>query len=316
MSVRHWLNYKGMNNAQSCAALPVLLRENALCWYNALDQPTQNDFTLLTAAFLLRYKSAGVTGWQDAAAVWGARQTDTQTVDDFINKMERLSTKVNMTAEQKQHAMLNGLKPNIRQQVIQHQLDSVDDIRRWATIAESSQSELESTTNICSTLQHIQGQLNRLEMSHGRARSQSPSTRTVHFHDSADHAAAAAFQETTRPYERQWTPPQTTRSYQQWTAPRTTNRPYSPGPRNNATFHSQHSPQMSRGQSNYSTQRVNNIAYGRNTDNGNSSRRCYNCNGPRPHFNRYNCTAKDAQCSNCLRKGHFTAICNSSRRRP
>src|ERR1051325_8572454 len=161
-SVNHWLKFKQFTDAQSCTELPVLLRDSALCWYNALPDATKADLTLVTEAFLRRYKTDGITGWQDNAAIWTTKQQPTQSVDDYINLMEKKAAKTTAPAEQKRHAVIHGLRPAIRQQVLQHEITTVDQVRHWGNIAESSESQAENQSEVATTLKAIQDHRARL----------------------------------------------------------------------------------------------------------------------------------------------------------
>ncbi len=317
-SVRHWLRYKEMNAAQSCAAIPVLLRDSALCWYNGLDNAVKNDFPQLCAAFVARYRTTGITGWQDSAAVWSLKQGENQSVDDYINLMEKRAAKTNIAAEQKRHAMIQGLRPSIRQQVLQHEIATIDDIRKWATISEASESHDDThSAEVASTLKSIQIQLNALQMQ--RQRSDSPN-RKVKFafnddeDDDAGHPRVAAmqrpdsgrpqsnrppFKDSRRPpggqsgYHRNLrstVPP----NYQSYT-PTSVNAGYD--------YNGYETPSsgQNRGQS---TTRQQTQQQGEN--------RCYFCNGRR--HQRFNCPAYNAVCFNCGKTGHFQSVCRAGRR--
>jgi hypothetical protein len=139
-SVRHWLAFKQFNKRQSANAIPVLLRGSALVWYGNLPDEVKQDFDKLTEAFISRYHIIGITGWKDTAELWANPQNPHQSVDDYLNNMERKAAKTNMPEEQKRHAIIYGLRPAIRQQVLQHEITNVQQIRHWATIAEASEN--------------------------------------------------------------------------------------------------------------------------------------------------------------------------------
>ena len=116
-SVRHWLAYKEMDEAEKARSFPVMLRGSALIWYENVSEDIKEDFEKTAEAFLARYHIVGVTGWKDAASMWCTPQLPHQSVDDYLNQMERKPSKTSMPEEQKRYAIINGLKPSIRQQV-------------------------------------------------------------------------------------------------------------------------------------------------------------------------------------------------------
>ena len=109
----------------------------------------------MTQAFLDRYHIVGVTGWKDAASLWGTPQQPHQSVDDYLNQMERKASKTSMPDEQKRYAIINGLRPSIRQQVLQHNIINLSQIRHWATIAEASENQGENQSEIANLSKHL-----------------------------------------------------------------------------------------------------------------------------------------------------------------
>ena len=95
-------------------------------------------------------------GWQDTAMLWSCKQAPGQSVDDFINVMDKRASKIQASEETRRYAIINGLLPAIRRQVLQHDVKSVDDIRRWATIAEASESEINADNDMAMALKSIQ----------------------------------------------------------------------------------------------------------------------------------------------------------------
>ena len=87
-----------------------------------------------------------------------------ETLDEYLGAIEKQSLRTGKMSEQQIiHATLNGLRPGIRQQVLQHEPTSLLDIRRWGTIAESSEvNNSDHTTN--AVLKDIQSQLARMQI--------------------------------------------------------------------------------------------------------------------------------------------------------
>ena len=186
--VEHWMRFKNLVDPQKSAAVPVLLRDSALYFYDTLTNNQKTDFEQFKEAFLARYKTNALNGWQDAAAVWNYKQLPGQSVDTYINIMQRKTSKSNMSDEQKRYAIINGLKPTIRKQVLQHTIESIDDIRKWASIVEASEAEESNTDTNTAILKEIQEQIKGIQLRAlspvrpDRTRSASP-PRRVHFAD-------------------------------------------------------------------------------------------------------------------------------------
>jgi hypothetical protein len=297
-SVRHWLTFKEFTDAQSCTAIPVLLRDSALCWYTALPAATKTDIGQLTTAFLRRYKTDGITGWQDNAAIWTTKQLPSQSVDEYINLMEKKAAKTTAPDDQKRHAIIHGLRPAIRQQVLQHEIASIDQIRRWATIAESSEQHDDKHSEVSTTLKAIQEQiaslqirsLTQLERTSNRQRS--PSLR-VQFQPQPDYRDS-------RPPP---SPPQRTTYY----------GPPPPPPqwrRDDQNYDNSQPPHNYNNNPGGSGRRIFNPRFSNPTAQGT----CLYCKG-RPHP-RSLCPARNDQCKTCSKFGHWNRCCLSAAQRP
>jgi hypothetical protein len=305
-SVKLWLAFKSYNNAQSCAALPVLLRESALCWFHALPDATKQDFNALSTAFLDRYKTTGITGWQDSATLWRTKQQEAQSVDDYINKMEKLCSKTTVSDEQKRFAIITGLKPSIRAQVLQHQIDTTDDIRKWATVAEASQIQDDSSTDVATALKQLQSQIARLELQslNTRSRSASPA-KVVRFADGDTYdtqPSVAVFNSQSRQGRFLGQRRSTSTQY--------TDRVQTP---DNGTTYRRWDNQQQYTNSSPSFQTSWRGTQAPRYPQQQQQQQCYFCSGKR-HVNRQACPAFNATCRSCSKVGHFASTCRSLRR--
>ena len=324
-SVRHWARFKQLNAAQSAAAIPVLLRDSALTWYNALADAVKDNFDQLCEAFLNRYRPNGITGWRDAATVWSSKQGHHQTVDDFINIVEKQAARAQMDDLQKRYAIIQGLRPTIRQQVLQHENLTVAEIRKWATIAEASQGPEETSTEVSSALRSIQDQLSKMRCG-DRAPSHSPERR-VRFNDysTQDHPQLSATQASgssrasfgRSPWNpstmsRFGAPPAERYAYEGHRQP-STRPPFAyNSPSRPPLYVNNQQPQQSRyygttpPQPGVRRQTTNNaVSYGNNS--------CYYC-GRHQRHTRDNCIALNATCNRCGKIGHFSGVCRGGRR--
>src|SRR6218665_2063545 len=69
------------------------------------------------------------------------RQQSSQTTDDFITSIQKVAQKLDIPPEQTFMVALSGLRPNIRQHVIQHDPKSMEDIQKWGRVTETSQED-------------------------------------------------------------------------------------------------------------------------------------------------------------------------------
>ena len=85
-----------------------------------------------------------------------------------------------MSEEQARFSIIRGLRPDIRQSVLQHEPTSIADIKKWATIAESSTVD-SSTTNVAEAIRRLEEKFDSLQTftvgNQHRGRSTSPRVR-------------------------------------------------------------------------------------------------------------------------------------------
>lgn len=345
-TVRHWLAFKAYSEAQRCAAFPLLLRDGASGWYRELTDAVKNDFDRLTHAFVDRYRTNAITAWQDTAAAWTLKQGPQQTVDEYLDAMEKCTYKTNMLEEQKCHAMINGLRGNIRQQVLQHDNLDKQNIRKWALIAEAGEATPTDQHDVTAALKALQQQIGRLELRtlaspirHQEDRRRSPSPRMRFDDDDHRYNAREAsrrddgdyhryderayrrrderdlrHRETQHPAQRfrSNSPPGYRPQYQP-TNQNFSRRTPSPGPAPyrpaNRTYSSSNRPSRA----GYNMHASNRPIFGQGHD-ASVEGNCHRCLGPKHSFSR--CPASNAQCAACLRTGHWASACRNTSNQP
>ncbi|KAL3879836.1 hypothetical protein ACJMK2_032115 [Sinanodonta woodiana] len=148
---------KGLNDNKAKATLPLLLTDNALRWYMSLTQNIRDDFSLLQKEFLIRYGPDERVQWQRTAALYQTVQGASEKVEDFIANIVAKGTELELPQTQIKHIIINGLKPHIRQFVLQQNPETVDDLRQSARLAEVT------TTDSTKEQQTLVAAIQRLE---------------------------------------------------------------------------------------------------------------------------------------------------------
>ena len=135
--VEHWVAFKKLDAPGVLGLIPLLLKNSAKIWYEKLENGKKDTFEHFKAAFNEKYKVDESQQWFNVASIWSTSQKDGQSVDEFINEVERKA--MNVSADEDHGAVMNGLRPEIRQMVLQHEpFNDLQQIRRWAMIAETS----------------------------------------------------------------------------------------------------------------------------------------------------------------------------------
>ncbi len=139
-SLRYWLAFRNLNNAQTIAAIPVL------------------------ASFLQHYRTEGTLPWLDLAALWQCKQVPPQTVEQYLNDIARLAQRTNAETPQVLQAALSGLAPHIRSHLVLHDIPDINDLRNKAMLAEKSVPQPAASNDVTDALKAIQQQLTAMKV--------------------------------------------------------------------------------------------------------------------------------------------------------
>ena len=299
--VDHWMAFKKLDENGKLGLIPLLLKEGARYWYDNLDANTQKDtFAHVKENFSNQYKRDEAIKWKDAAEVWTVRQEQNQSVEAYISGIQMRAQKTNMSEEQTRFSVINGLKPHIRQAVLQHEIGSVEDIRKWATIAESSGTEI-IDTDLVQYMKRLEEKFDRLQSAVAtpgngeRDRSKSP---RVSFRDEKYSREPLSTEAT------QFTPGRPGRIGRSHSSNKEGVRAWSRGGNGSGTG-------GWRGRSPEGSGGGNGTHNRGRTPEGYQS--CFNCGRSWDHNHKFNCPAKNATCHLCRRVGHFRSVCRQAR---
>ena len=113
------------------------------------------------------------------------------------------ATRANLSDEQTRFSLINGLKDSIRQQVINHEPKTIQEVRKWSLVAESSGRGKESSDDLVSAVKSLVEQLGKgaiHEVATGnRERANSPAPR-VRFDDNTQNIRGSSRERSTENY--------------------------------------------------------------------------------------------------------------------
>src|SRR5258708_23371786 len=89
-SVRYWVTFKTLTDAQIAAAIPVLLKDGALTFYQGLQAGERDSIDHFEAAFLQHYHTEGTLPWINESAMWAYRQLPGQSVEQYLTEISKL----------------------------------------------------------------------------------------------------------------------------------------------------------------------------------------------------------------------------------
>jgi hypothetical protein len=153
---RLWAAFKKLTNADKEAALPLLLQDAARQWHDALT-PEQQRHDAVFDQFELRYFRREHEKQKDLAKLFESHQKPDQPVEDFLTEVTVKAVRSGASEGMLFSACLNGVRANIRQFLIQKDVKNIDDLRRYAVIAEEASPAGE---DIAEMIRAMQKQLN------------------------------------------------------------------------------------------------------------------------------------------------------------
>lgn len=194
-----WATFRRADRESRRAALPLLLKEGAAAWYHTQPSRIRDSIDDLKDALIERYGPQAAHAWKSTADLWLLKQSKGQSIDDYITSVVKAGQKVRVGEDQLYFIALNGLRPCIRQHVIQHEIHSLDDLRQWGRITELSlrdsaldESPFEATAR---ELAEVKAEIQKLRINvvNPSSRSTSPSL------DAAPQQRRVQFREDFRP---------------------------------------------------------------------------------------------------------------------
>ena len=155
------------------ALFKVLLTGPAALWLDGLPATSTNNWANMKTAFETRYIPPGFMKYLYANDVFNTKQGDSS-VDDFCTKMQKLGRELNASEEMLRFAVINGLKPDIRNHVTRTQPTTWNDLVQHARIGEMCSPVVPPTDpTFAVKLEVIQDQLKQLTTA-SKERSTSP----------------------------------------------------------------------------------------------------------------------------------------------
>lgn len=79
-----------------------------------------------------------VDRWCKTTDIWTAQQHATESVDDFIARMQLAAAQVHMPQQYLTDDIIKGLRPELKGPVIQQEAVGIDDVRRIAKAAQTA----------------------------------------------------------------------------------------------------------------------------------------------------------------------------------
>ena len=295
-----YAQHKGWSAPQTKQALELMLRGPAFHWLNGLEPSQVATLDTLLDAFSKSFFKPAELRWVEAQEMFTKPQMSNESVTAYVIRLRNIAKHVHADNEVTRHALIAGLRPQIRMQVVLKGPKTFADVVEIARLAEAS-----SAADPLSALLEEQ-----LRIATKSADSQSATLKTLL--DRVNNLTAAM--QTNAAQD----------SFNMMDDNATDNNPH------DTTPPAAHASNRQRKDTPQNRQRTN---YSRNTtfqhqQQWNPNRQpgqwsntqppqappqtCPNCG----YTHRGECPARGQQCRRCDRFGHFARCCRSSRRPP
>ena len=137
------------NEMKVVSALPLYLTDWALTVYNSLPQETKDNAVLVSQALTTHYDSTE-RKWRKQDMRFGLRQTDS--LDEFINKLNKLTTQLAIQEDVKFRLFINGLKPRLKGALKIRQPRNYEEAVNYARLKDSVQKDDQSVKEMLQTI--------------------------------------------------------------------------------------------------------------------------------------------------------------------
>ena len=85
----------------------------------------------------MRYHRDPMNKWCEQAALWSMAQGSVLSIKKCIAAVETKAVTARATTEQVKGVVINGLRPHLRAAVVNHEVDTLEDVKKWTLVAES-----------------------------------------------------------------------------------------------------------------------------------------------------------------------------------
>lgn len=293
-----WVTLRKADEDTSRSALSLLLRGAASTWFHTQPRRVTESFRALKDALVERYGPQQELAWKSTASLWQLQQSKGQSTEDFVATVVKEGRKIGIDDNQLHCIALNGMRPELRQHVIQHSVRNLDELRRWGKLTELSLQDVadedSAASNMARELAELKNEVRQLRIHaikplHQSCSSSPGPNMLPSGREGQQMSVDSSFTEPISSYQEQRinedVPPIRQQSfYQQSNRVQSQRRP------------SQQMSMSSQQMSMSSQQRII---------------RCNNCGGR--HLRNVQCPARNKPCFSCGKIGHYQSVCRSAR---
>jgi len=113
-----YLEYKRSDNGDKLRLATAMFVLTARDWFESLSEERKGTFAHLKAAFAEKFIQPAILKWQSANDIFTKQQMQSETVDEYANRIKNLGKRIEFNDSTLMFALLNGLKPAIKGEVL------------------------------------------------------------------------------------------------------------------------------------------------------------------------------------------------------
>ena len=162
--LQNYCAFRGFNDVKSLALMKVLLTDAAANWVESLDEKSTGTYAALVTSFKSRYMQPDALKYKSAKELYSRKQKCDESAVAYIETMTKLAREVVADVGQAEDfarfAILNGLKSNIANFVLQREPKTLSDVVSAARIAEMTSDTV--AEDVSSQIQKLHAKIDRM----------------------------------------------------------------------------------------------------------------------------------------------------------
>src|SRR6267154_3033117 len=151
---------RNLTQRAKIAHFALHLRDAAKIWmskFTIVDPPSSSDnsysehmvyhFGDIRQRFLERFRRPDDVAWQEVSSLYDRPQEVNESVEQYVNEMQRRGALCGANDEHIRFSILHGLKPSVKSVILNHDVTGIGNIVKWGITAEKIAETGSSATN-------------------------------------------------------------------------------------------------------------------------------------------------------------------------
>lgn len=128
---------KRWDDETAAISFPLFLESSARSWHESLPTSITDDYTNVRELFLKEFTLSGAQMLAELDTLSARKQATDERLEDYLLDISKTCRRLGRTTQQHLEHAIQGLRPDIKRQVLLQQPKSLEDVRRIGTLCES-----------------------------------------------------------------------------------------------------------------------------------------------------------------------------------